>query len=488
MKIRIGSRKSHLARLQAYSVGDALLAAHPSLSIEYFFKESLGDKNQTDPLWKLPERGVFTEDFVSDLREGRTDLVVHSWKDLPTENRPGSEIVGTLPRADTRDVFFLRRESFGRENLTLLTSSPRRTFSSERKLREFLPFPISSLSTKAVRGNVSTRLRKLVEGEGDGLFMAKAALDRLLSSTQEEFAEARAELRAYIDQTYWMVLPLSIFPTAPAQGALAIEAAAGRNDLKKFLAPLHCEKTATAVNEERRIFSSFGGGCHQKIGLIIEEHPRLGSLQFFHGQLDSGEIRHTLLASNSPSPDASQLRWPDSPAAEFFRRVPLEVSHPGTDLFVARAESLPKDWKLGSELIYCAGVETWKKLALRGVWVHGTADGLGEAIPSLAQMAGRPVNFTKLTHDRSGNDGIFPTLPTYHLEDQAITPPRAESYFWMSETQFSRAISLDPAIREARHAAGPGYTALAIEKILGRPIAVYINYRHWKNGDPLEKS
>ncbi len=67
MKIRISSRKSDLARLQAYAVGDALKKAHPALSVEYFFKESLGDKNLTDPLWKMPERGVFTEDFVGDL-------------------------------------------------------------------------------------------------------------------------------------------------------------------------------------------------------------------------------------------------------------------------------------------------------------------------------------------------------------------------------------------------------------------------------------
>jgi hypothetical protein len=100
-------------------------------------------------------------------------------------------------------------------------------------------------------------------------------------------------------------------------------------------------------------------------------------------------------------------------------------------------------------------------------------------------LAGRATNFTKLTHDRSGNSQIFPLLATYHLEDQDFMLPWAESYFWMSETSFSRALELDPSIREAKHCAGPGFTAEAIERILGRPVEVYINYRHWKNGDPL---
>lgn len=482
--LKIAARQSHLARLQAFTVGDALLAAHPGLKVEYLFKESLGDKNLTDPLWKLPERGVFTEDFVSDLLEDRADLVVHSWKDLPTEVRPGLELIGTLPRADLRDLLLFRKASLGKKNLTLLTSSPRRTFAAERELPALLPFKIDSLETKPVRGNVLTRLRKLVEGEGDGLFMAKAALDRLLSSEREEFREAQKELRGYLEHVQWMVMPLSVFPTAPAQGALAIESKAGREDLKKLIGPIHSAATARAVNEERRKFSSFGGGCHQKIGLVVTEHPRLGALEFFYGKLDSGEVKHSITAEKSPKPPSGN-RWPLEPAAAFFDRAPLAPKHPGTDLFVARGQALPSDWKLGNELIWAAGTESWKKLAEKGVWVNGTSDGLGEQIPEVDALAGRATKWTKLTHDRSANDGKFPLLATYSLKNRDFTVPKADHYFWMSESSFRRALELDPSIRDAHHASGPGFTAEAIERVLGRPIAVYINFRHWKNGDPL---
>lgn len=487
MRLRLSARRSDLARLQAYAVGDALRAAHPHLQVEYLFKESLGDKNLNDPLWKIPERGVFTEDFVGDLLEGRTDLVVHSWKDLPTQARPGLALIGTLPRADVRDVFFLRRASLGKKDLTLLTSSPRRTFSAERELPALLPFAVDTLTTKPVRGNVLTRLKKLVAGEGDGLFMAKAALDRLLGAEQEEFREGQRELRACLAQLRWMVLPLSLFPSAPAQGALAIESAAGREDLRTLVAAIHCPFTARAVEHERKLFSSFGGGCHQKIGLTVEEHPRLGLLEYFYGQLDSGEVRHTLTASAAPAYRPDLSRWPLVPAPAFFERKPLPAAHPGTDLFVARAESLPADWQLGEELLACAGVETWKKLSARGVWVNATNDGLGEEDPRLQALAGRATNFTKLTHDQSHHEGAFPALATYHLQPKGFVPPLAENYFWMSESSFLAALEARPEILGARHAAGPGYTAAAIEKILGRPVEVYINYRHWRNGDPLER-
>ncbi|RZA06804.1 MAG: hydroxymethylbilane synthase [Proteobacteria bacterium] len=485
-QIRIASRKSPLARMQSYAVGAALQAAQPGLKIEYLFKESLGDKNLTDPLWKMPERGVFTEDFVQDLLNESADLVVHSWKDLPTEPRPGLSLLGTLPRADTRDLLFFRPASLGKKNLTLLTSSPRRTFSAENHLKPLLPFAVDSIETKTVRGNVNTRIRKLIEGEGDGLFMAKAALDRLLATTAEEFAEARAELRAYVDQLNWMVLPLSLFPTAPAQGALAIEAKTGRTELAELVAMIHCPATEAAVRRERALFSSFGGGCHQKIGLTVAAHPRFGNLEFFYGH-HAGETKHFIRADSAPAPlPVNATRWPLNQTQAFFEREAISAEHPGTDLFVARANALPAGWKLGRETVFTAGIETWRKLAERGVWVHGTTDGLGETLPHVEALAGRAPNFTKLTHDRSGNDGVFPRmLATYRLVPrEGFAPPVVDAYFWSSYSTFERALELNPKIRDASHATGPGHTAIAVEKALGRPVAVYINYRHWKDGDP----
>jgi len=111
MRLKLAARKSDLARLQAYLVGAALEAQDPSLQVEYRFRESLGDKNLTDPLWQAPEKGVFTEDFHRDLVEGAADLVVHSWKDLPVAEKPETMVAACLERADSRDLLLFKRSS-----------------------------------------------------------------------------------------------------------------------------------------------------------------------------------------------------------------------------------------------------------------------------------------------------------------------------------------------------------------------------------------
>lgn len=490
MKIRISARRSDLARLQAYQVGNALRRAHRGLDVEYLFKESLGDKNLEDPLWKMPAQGVFTEDFVNDLRTDATDLVVHSWKDLPTAPREGLLIAATLRRADPRDLLLLRKQSVGKAGLTLLTSSPRRIFSAEASLRSLLPFPVEKIETKHVRGNVLTRLKKLVAGEGDALFMAKAALDRLLSSQEDEFKGAREELRALLDQVRWMALPLSLFPTAAAQGALAVEIKASSANLFGLVSAIHHFETFDCVNREREVLAAFGGGCHQKIGVTCLPHPRFGWVEFFHGQPEGKPASRRVSFGIAPLPVPPGAKiWPETARPVFTRKRIAGVPNPGGDLFVSRADALPEKWAVGEDqCVWAAGTRTWRKLAARGIWVSGSADGLGESLPEVEDLLGRRAAWTKLTHEGSTNDRHFSCLATYRLEPLGVSaPPIAEVYFWPSESLFRWALSKRPAIRDKKHAAGPGFTADAIERELGRPIDVYYNYAHWRTGDAYQE-
>src|SRR5262252_5744243 len=212
MRVTIASRRSDLARIQAYQVGAALRTAHPQIAINYSFHESLGDKNMTDPLWKMPEKGVFTQDFREGLLRGDFDLVVHSWKDLAIEEDPLTEIVATRPRADMRDLLLVPKSRWAQVErsgaMTILTSSPRRAHNLDSFLRDVLPAKVSELNFRNVRGNVPTRVRKLLESEVDGLTVAKAALDRLLEAAQAEFATTQEELRQALSRCRWMVLPL----------------------------------------------------------------------------------------------------------------------------------------------------------------------------------------------------------------------------------------------------------------------------------------
>ena len=289
MRLVIASRKSDLARIQSLQVGQSLSAQNSKVKIEYHWRESLGDMNLQDPLWKMPEKGVFTEDFHQGLISGEFDMVVHSWKDLPTENRQGTIIASTLPREDVRDVLLFKKKDLSQKEINILTSSPRRIYNLQKFLPQLLPKGFEKIDFSPVRGNVQTRVRKLLASSSSGLVVAKAALDRLLTSQlSEEFGETQDFLKKALEEFLWMVLPISFNPPAAAQGALAIEICENREDLKEILKSIHCESTFRTVLKEREMLKSWGGGCHQKIGVCVLERS-YGQLTSAQGQKDSGE-------------------------------------------------------------------------------------------------------------------------------------------------------------------------------------------------------
>ena len=182
--LRIASRKSDLARIQAYSVGEKLQQTYPDLKIEYLFSASAGDLNLDLDLSKSGEKGLFTADLNNDLKAKKFEMIVHSWKDLPTDPRPESEVVATWPREDQRDVILIAKKYWpeiqASKKINILTSSPRRVYNLSQGFKELVPTQIDELEFSLVRGNIPTRLNKLFRGDGQALVVAKAALDRLM--------------------------------------------------------------------------------------------------------------------------------------------------------------------------------------------------------------------------------------------------------------------------------------------------------------------
>jgi hydroxymethylbilane synthase len=491
MRVTIASRRSDLARIQAYQVGDALKNAHPQIEINYSFHESLGDRNQNDPLWQMPEKGVFTQDFREGLLKGEFDLVVHSWKDLAIEADPETEIAATLPRADARDLLLLREDRWpevARSGvMSILTSSPRRSYNLESFLHEALPAKLRELNFTNVRGNVPTRVRKLLELDVDGLVVAKAALDRLLEAKQKEFAATQSELRQALSQCRWMVLPLRENPSAPAQGALAIEIVRSRADLRELVAPLNCADTFAAVIHEREILRGYGGGCHQKIGASVLRRP-FGEVTFLRGLTDSGQVLDDCsLSSSQPRPPqiAREQLWPLRPAdADWFsrERIPARPAERTTALWIAKADALPDDWCPGSgQVVWASGVHTWKRLAQRDVWVHGCAESLGEQEPrNIETLSGSSLQWLKLTHTAGYDEGTLPTLATYRLVPKnGYVELKGKSYFfWKSGSSFEHALSCNPWIKGMTHFCGPGNTQRILERNGVQP-HVFLDHTQW---------
>ena len=109
MKIRVLSRKSDLAIIQAYEFGNYFLSKFHEIEIEYVTKSTSGDKDLVTPLSEMPSEGVFTNDLRDELIRNECDLIVHSWKDLPIEVGEQTKISATLKRSDMRDILFVKK-------------------------------------------------------------------------------------------------------------------------------------------------------------------------------------------------------------------------------------------------------------------------------------------------------------------------------------------------------------------------------------------
>jgi len=511
--LRIAARQSDLARLQAETVAAHIQEKFPNLKIELNFRASLGDQNQHDPLWKMPEKGVFTEDFYSDLVNEKVDIVVHSWKDLPIESKPDTRIVATMKRADQRDLFLFKRshKKSVQESgcLKVLTSSPRRSYNLESFFKNYFPYKIRQTQFLNVRGNIPTRLKKLFSEDVDGLIVAKAALDRLLSTNDSQYLNVQNEMSALLKECQWMCLPLSENPSAAAQGALAIEAK-NNSPWLEMLAEIHDEQTFKSVECERKILAHYGGGCHQKIGVSVLART-FGELQFLRGLTDQGEVLDSIrLISSEEFPKAAHREkiYPD-PASltqqNLFQREKKTVSQIGdalkdSFLWVTREDALPDDFRPDThQILWTSGLKTWQKIAARGIWVNGSAESLGESEDSridvivqasssgeaLSAQRASPIAWTKLTHETGFANPNMKIVLTYALRPQAacsnLDLGQKTHFYWSSGSNFDFCTERFPEIRNAWHFCGPGHTFDHLKKCLGShaKLRICLNYEDW---------
>ncbi|MCB0366918.1 MAG: hydroxymethylbilane synthase [Bdellovibrionaceae bacterium] len=490
MRLKIASRQSDLARIQSYMVARALRAVDPQLQIEFEFRTSFGDRNLDIAMDGAQEKGLFTQDFYEGLKSGEFDMVVHSWKDLPVEEREGTKVVATLPRADVRDLLLVKKSSIGRSSWKVLSSSPRRSYNLQRTLSSLVPGN-PGIEFTPIRGNIPTRLRKLMEGEEDALILAKAAVDRLLEAPEAELAECQSYVRQVLNECKWSLLPLTLNPAAAAQGALAIEIAQDRPDLENLLAQINCQNTFVEAQRERKILASYGGGCHQKIG-VSYLHRDYGKILFLRGKTDGGEeLRVMSLEREEMAPEwcsHKENMFPVPPGtSKWYGRDSLDVGGfpGGRSLWVARAEAFPEDWeKAEIPLVWTSGLKSWRGLAARGVWVNGCAESLGEQEETrVTTLLGQEPQWLKLTHEGGYDEGAMEIMATYRLQPVEDAPNLngKTHFYWMSGSSFARAQELFPEIiAGAFHACGPGNTYKLLQKELSDDrLKLFLNYEDW---------
>ena len=241
-KLIIGSRESLLAVRQSELVLGYLRKNHPRMQIELVTMKTTGDKILHKRLDEIGGKGLFVKELDQALRDGRTDLSVHSLKDLPAEIPEDLPVIGFSGREDPRDVLVLPEGISDISEMDL--SKPIGTSSRRRTLQAQELFPQARF--ESVRGNVLTRLRKLDEGQYSAIILAAAGLRRL-------------GLENRISRFFFFFF---MIPSA-GQGILALQGRKGvdYSCLNGFVSA----RSAIAAAAERGFVGALGGGCTSPI-------------------------------------------------------------------------------------------------------------------------------------------------------------------------------------------------------------------------------
>ncbi|QTD54480.1 hydroxymethylbilane synthase [Parasphingorhabdus cellanae] len=240
--LRIGTRESPLAMVQAEMAASAILSAHgwrPD-QVELVPMVATGDKIQDRALADVGGKALWTKELDRALRDGDIDCAVHSMKDVETERPDIFTITAIMKRADIHDRLI------GADSIDDLpqeaivgTASPRRKAQLLRRRND--------LDIRLIRGNVQTRLKKIEDGEFAATLLAAAGLDRL------DMTDIGAEISTDI------MLP------APSQGAIGIETLADSNHLRRVVREISCPNTSRAVTAERLFLQELTADCHSPV-------------------------------------------------------------------------------------------------------------------------------------------------------------------------------------------------------------------------------
>jgi hydroxymethylbilane synthase len=257
--LRLGTRGSQLALYQARSVA-ARLADAGGPPCEMVVIRTSGDQLQAAPLSEAGGKRLFVKEIEDALLKGEIDLAVHSSKDMPTALLDGLIIAGVLPREDPYDAVVLPSSveppgvspnfSAVDELVAIIGQTPSIGTSSVRRIAQLTRL-LPGARFVPIRGNLDTRLKKVDSGAHDAIVVAAAGLRRLGFASRISFA-----------------LPATACVPAPGQGIIAIEIRDGDTPVQEAVAAITDQLAAAALDAERCVVETLGGGCQTPIGAL----------------------------------------------------------------------------------------------------------------------------------------------------------------------------------------------------------------------------
>ncbi len=279
-RITIGTRGSKLAIIQAEWVLAKLIEAVPMLEASLVKITTRGDRDSDTPLDKFAGQGIFVKELENALLDGKIDLAVHSLKDLPTEIPDRLSLAAVTARLDPRDVFVSKSGKLDE----LAPGSKIGTGSHRRAVQLLALHP--GLKIYEIRGNIDTRLRKVSQGEVDGIIVAAAALIRL--GCEDKITE---------------YLPVEHFTPAVGQGALGIEIRSEDKEVSSHVHKINYEPTWQCVTAERTFLQALGGGCRAPIAAFGTMSGTVLRLSGMVASFDGDHILRAIEEGDAQAPE-----------------------------------------------------------------------------------------------------------------------------------------------------------------------------------------
>ena len=298
-KLTIGTRSSKLALYQSNLVKSKLEHLYPDITFELLNIKTKGDIMIDKVLDRNIDKGFFVSEIQNMLIKNEIDIAVHSLKDLPVEENNGIKISAILKRGNEKDVFISKNK---KKLSDFLKSEKIGTSSLRRKAQLYKRDP--NLNVVDIRGNVDTRISKMIEGQYEGLVMAAAGIERL-------------GLDSYITE----YLDHEIMLNAPGQGAIAIEINRNNKYAETITLKINDEETMNCTQYERSFMKKLGGGCNSPIGAYSYysngEKTIIGTILSLDGTKD---ISSTISVKSSDESDIGELL-----ANELIKKGALEL-------------------------------------------------------------------------------------------------------------------------------------------------------------------
>ncbi|MCL1932049.1 MAG: hydroxymethylbilane synthase [Treponema sp.] len=274
--IKIGSRDSALAVIQAKIVVNAIKEKNPALNFEIITIKTTGDKILDQSPDAVGGKGLFVKELESALMDGSIDIAVHSYKDMPWQETEKLPVVALSAREAPFDALVLP------QGVDKIDNSKPVGCSSQRRMIQFAQL-YDGIRISPVRGNVPTRLAKLDNGEYSALILAQAGLNRL-------------SLAHRISRVFTVD---EMIPSA-SQGILAVQGRAGEN--YGYLAGFHNRESEIVSKAERQFLKTLGGGCTAPVAVYAQLHDNELLLTGMYVD-DSGTIETGKLSGDIDKPE-----------------------------------------------------------------------------------------------------------------------------------------------------------------------------------------